>query len=602
MSPMRAVLAVLLFVSSGVAASAAGHPPIGSASSGGDVPVVRIMVPVRSMHPAEVPDTAVARRLGWTVVEVPAPAGTEAALQQARAAYGPDAYLAVSFTHMGPQDEPLFDSQWYFRNTGQTDGTNGADVNAMNAWDDSTGAGMVVAIVDSGINIAHPDLAGQQWVNPGEVANGTDSDGNGYVDDIRGYDFHDDDPDPSPGGFAPDMHGTAVAGLVAAKVNGLGIAGLSPDARLMDLRVCSNNDCPSDFVAEAIVYAVDMGADVINVSLGAPAAKVSDDPVTFLAYDYARAHDVPIVTAAGNLRPDQLQSGWTIIPGAYPHSNNLAVTATDHHDQLTSFSYWGSTVDIAAPGKSIITTFHPSGHAFVDGTSFSAPLASAAAALLIAATPNLTHHEVIGRLKDFARKVPALDGKVESGRLDAGMALSHRFADSVNHLFESEITWLAGQGITKGCNPPSNTRYCPNDRVTRGQMAAFLKRTFSYPATSEDFFDDDNGNIFEADINAVAKAGVTRGCNPPANTMFCPGGFVTRGQMAAFLRRALGLPAASKDFFDDDNGSIFEGDINALAEAGITRGCNPPANDMFCPDQFVTRGQMAAFIKRASDS
>jgi hypothetical protein len=182
------------------------------------------------------------------------------------------------------------------------------------------------------------------------------------------------------------------------------------------------------------------------------------------------------------------------------------------------------------------------------------------------------------------------------------MALSHRFADSVNHLFESEITWLAGQGITKGCNPPSNTRYCPNDRVTRGQMAAFLKRTFSYPATSEDFFDDDNGSIFEADINAVAKAGVTRGCNPPANTMFCPGGFVTRGQMAAFLRRALGLPAASKDFFDDDNGSIFEGDINALAEAGITRGCNPPANDMFCPDQFVTRGQMAAFIKRASDS
>jgi len=113
-------------------------------------------------------------------------------------------------------------------------------------------------------------------------------------------------------------------------------------------------------------------------------------------------------------------------------------------------------------------------------------------------------------------------------------------------------------------------------------------------------FVDDDGSVFEADIEWLAAAGVTRGCNPPVNDRFCPDEYVTRGQMAAFLVRAFGYSDAGEgDLFVDDDDSIFEGDIDRLGTAGVTRGCNPPVNDRFCPDESVTRGQMAAFLHRA---
>ena len=115
------------------------------------------------------------------------------------------------------------------------------------------------------------------------------------------------------------------------------------------------------------------------------------------------------------------------------------------------------------------------------------------------------------------------------------------FLDTAGHVFAADIDWLASSGITKGCNPPANNRFCPDDFVTRGQMAAFLVRALGYTDTgSGNLFVDDDGHVFEADIARLATAGVTRGCNPPANNRFCPDDFVTRGQMAAFLRRALG--------------------------------------------------------------
>jgi dipeptidyl aminopeptidase/acylaminoacyl peptidase len=109
-------------------------------------------------------------------------------------------------------------------------------------------------------------------------------------------------------------------------------------------------------------------------------------------------------------------------------------------------------------------------------------------------------------------------------------------------------------------------------------------------------------NIFHHNIESIAAVGITRGCNPPANTMYCPDSFVTRGQMAAFLVRALGYTDdGGGDLFIDDDDSIFEGDIDRLGTAGVTKGCNPPANNRYCPTGFVTRGQMAAFLHRALD-
>jgi hypothetical protein len=174
------------------------------------------------------------------------------------------------------------------------------------------------------------------------------------------------------------------------------------------------------------------------------------------------------------------------------------------------------------------------------------------------------------------------------------------FSDDDGSIFENSIEWLAEEGITQGCNPPANTMFCPDDFVTRGQMAAFLVRAKGYTAITGDYFIDDEGSVLENAINRLRSAGVTQGCNPPANTRYCPDDFVTRGQMAAFLGRAFNYTDdGGGDWFIDDNGSMFENAIDRLRTAGVTQGCNPPLNNRYCPNDFVTRGQMAAFLKRA---
>lgn len=173
------------------------------------------------------------------------------------------------------------------------------------------------------------------------------------------------------------------------------------------------------------------------------------------------------------------------------------------------------------------------------------------------------------------------------------------FADDEGSEFEADIEWLSTTGITRGCNPPFQDRFCPDSVITRGQMAAFLSRALGLSSAASGFVDT-GGSEFGQDIGALAASGITRGCNPPINDRFCPDDPVTRGQMAAFLTRALGLESASSPFSDDD-GSVFEADIAALAASGITRGCNPPANDHFCAGDPVTRAQMAAFLHRARD-
>jgi spore germination protein YaaH len=164
------------------------------------------------------------------------------------------------------------------------------------------------------------------------------------------------------------------------------------------------------------------------------------------------------------------------------------------------------------------------------------------------------------------------------------------FGDIWSSPFRDDIVWLSEAGITNGC---AAGRYCPKAAVTRQQMASFLARALNLPAATADYFTDDAGSVHEADINRVAQAGITVGC---AASRYCPGTTVTRDQMASFLARALALPAASADYFNDDAGSVHEPDINRLAQAGITNGC---ALGSYCPRDPVTREQMAAFLHRA---
>jgi hypothetical protein len=173
------------------------------------------------------------------------------------------------------------------------------------------------------------------------------------------------------------------------------------------------------------------------------------------------------------------------------------------------------------------------------------------------------------------------------------------FADDEGNVHEPNIEFIAAEGITFGCNPPENSLYCPDDSVTRGGMAAFIARALGLPAVDGDHFNDDGASTFQNAINQLAATGITQGCNPPENTKFCPSRTMTRGEMAAFIARAFDLPATTTDYFGDDSGNIFEDAINRLGAAGITLGCNPPANSKFCPDDPIRRDQMATFLARA---
>ena len=189
-------------------------------------------------------------------------------------------------------------------------------------------------------------------------------------------------------------------------------------------------------------------------------------------------------------------------------------------------------------------------------------------------------------------------GESESGELYAldyaagalYRVVAPEFTDIATSSFLDDIHWLAYEGITSGCG---GTKYCPTDPVSRGQMASFLSRALDLPPTTTDYFTDDEDSTHQANINRVAQAQITKGCT---TTTFCPLADVTRGQMASFLVRALDLPPTSNDYFTDDDGTTHEADINRMRAAGITSGCSATS---FCPKESVTRGQMAAFLRRA---
>jgi subtilisin family serine protease len=257
-------------------------------------------------------------------------------------------------------DDPYFDALWGLRNTGQVvegeAGVPGVDVNALPAWDVTRGAGAVVAVVDSGVAADHPDIAPAIWTNAGEVpGNGVDDDGNGFTDDVHGWDFWDSDNQPDD----YHSHGTHVAGTIAARANNkTGIAGVAPEARVMPVRVLNDSNAGRTAdVANGIAYAARNGADVINLSIGTPPEP--DFPLPQAqrdALDIAAAHDALVVVAAMNDSQDDDTGHSPIWPCNFAHANLVCVAAIDSDGGLSSFSNWGAqSVDVAAPGRSILS-------------------------------------------------------------------------------------------------------------------------------------------------------------------------------------------------------------------------------------------------------
>lgn len=245
-------------------------------------------------------------------------------------------------------DDPRFDELWGMFNVGQTGGTPDADIDATDAWNQQTGdPEVVVAVIDTGVDYNHPDLADNMWTNPGEIpGNGIDDDDNGFVDDVHGYDFFNEDGDP----IDDHSHGTHCSGTIGAVAdNGTGVAGVAWDVSIMALKFLSADGWGDTVDAiECIEYADAMGADILSNSWGG-------GPYEQALYDAIAGSDALFVAAAGNdsMDTDRFEN----YPSCYDAPNVLAVGATDHNDEIAWFSNWGAeTVDVFAPGEEVLST------------------------------------------------------------------------------------------------------------------------------------------------------------------------------------------------------------------------------------------------------
>ena len=324
-------------------------------------------------------------------------------------------------------NDPSFPQEWGLNNVGQTvgflAGVPGADIHAKAAWDVTTGsASVTVAVLDTGLDFSHPDLAPNAWINPGENCSGCRNDGidndhDGYVDDWRGWDFFDNDNNPTD----DNGHGTHVSGTIGAVGNnGIGVTGVDWNVKLMALKFLgADGSGTTDDAVRAILYAVQNGAVVLNNSYGGTefSQALSD------AIGFAEAHNALFVAAAGNDAGDNDKT--PTYPGSDPHPNVVSVAATNNQDQRAWFSNYGRTsVDLGAPGDSIYSTWPGGGYALESGTSMATPHVAGVAALAKAAFPAAT---AVGLKALLLRTVDAnssLAGRTTSGgRLNANAAV-----------------------------------------------------------------------------------------------------------------------------------------------------------------------------------
>lgn len=293
-------------------------------------------------------------------------------------------------------------------------------IRAPEAWRVTSGSSeIIVAVIDSGIDRAVPELAAVLWTNPAEIAgNGKDDDGNGYIDDVCGWDFRDNVPSQLRR-TQLHWHGTFVAGIVAGRLSEGGATGVAPGVRVMDVRFLDARGLFTtkdwDALARAIRYAVDNGARIINLSLY---AKGTPPAIVEQSLAYAAANDVIVVGIAGNEARAEV-----LYPGRY--STVLAVSATNAADGLASFSSWGPEVALAAPGHDVASLVPGGSAARNSGTSFAAPHVTGTLALILSAEPSLTAAEAVAVLLAAATPLSETgDPRFGAGLVDAGAAVA----------------------------------------------------------------------------------------------------------------------------------------------------------------------------------
>jgi serine protease len=305
-------------------------------------------------------------------------------------------------------NDPSYSKQWSL-----------TKINATKAWDYSKGnKKIVVAVVDNAVDINHPDLKANIWINPKEIAgNGKDDDNNGYVDDVNGWDAADNDNDPTPAENSV-AHGTHCAGIVGAVAdNNTGISSLSFGIRIMAVKANKSVGANSSSdIFKGITYAADAGAKVISLSWSSSGSSQTDQNII----NYAYGKGAIIVVAAGNNN-----SETKTYPAAYP--NVISVASSDESDKKSSFSSYGTWVDITAPGNNIYSTVPGNGYQSMSGTSMACPLVASLCGLMLSLNPSLTQTQLENCLKSSSTPIdaanPGYAGKLGAGRINAEAAM-----------------------------------------------------------------------------------------------------------------------------------------------------------------------------------
>ncbi len=321
-------------------------------------------------------------------------------------------------------NDPRFPELYGLDNTGQTGGTPDADIDAVEAWDNSVGSSdIVVGVVDTGVDYTHEDLAANMWVNPAEIpGNGTDDDGNGVIDDVHGFNAITGSGDP----MDDNDHGSHCSGTIgAAGNNGIGVAGVNWEVQIMALKFLSAGGSGTlEDAISAIDYAVAQRNAGINLRVlsnswsGGGFSQGLLDAITA-----ASDAGILFVAAAGNASNDN--DVIPTFPASYEAPNVVAVAATDHNDALADFSSFGATsVDLGAPGVDVLSTTIGNTYQLFSGTSMATPHVAGVAALVLSANDTLSVEELKDALLTSGDPIPALEGITVSGRrLNAASAL-----------------------------------------------------------------------------------------------------------------------------------------------------------------------------------
>ena len=336
-------------------------------------------------------------------------------------------------------DDTSFAQLYGLHNTGQTGGVADADIDAPEAWEITTGSRAIrVGVIDTGIDYTHPDLAANIWTNPAEIAgNGLDDDGNGYVDDVRGWDFVNNDADPMDDHY----HGTHCAGTIGAVGgNSLGVVGVNWQVSLVPIKFLGIYGGTTSDAVESVAYATGLGLDLTSNSWGG--GGFSQALYDVIAEAGAAGH--LFIAAAGNHSANTDAS--FNYPSSYTLDNIVSVAATDASDQLASFSNYGlASVDLAAPGVATYSTAPGGGYQNLSGTSMATPHVAGAAALILAHRGQITATELKEALLENTDPIPALAGKtVSGGRLNVAAALGTPDALAITSASTTTLTGTPG--------------------------------------------------------------------------------------------------------------------------------------------------------------